>query len=101
MTPAQDEAQRRADAAYLMELPQFQRFAYWLLFQLAPVDGPTHAGESTHRSAFSEGRRSVSIDVGRLLRAQNFKAWQRMEQDAELRHQAPKLQDAPDSSDHG
>jgi hypothetical protein len=101
VTKAEDEAQRRADVARLMELPEFQRFADWLMFRLAPIDAPPAENLPDSVRAFRDGRRSVSIDVGRLLRAQNFKAWQRMEQEAELRRQAPKLQDSPDSSGHG
>ena len=101
MTKAEDEAQRRADAARLMELPEFQRFAYWVMFQLAPIDAPPSENLPDRARAFRDGRRSVSIDVGTLLRAQNFKGWQRMEQDAELRRQAPNPQGSPDSSGHG
>jgi hypothetical protein len=98
VTKAEDEAQRRADAARLMELPEFQRFAYWLMFRLSPVDMPPSESISDSARAYRDGRRSVSIDVGRLLlgpNRDNLKAWHHMEQ------QAPKLQGSPDSSDHG
>jgi hypothetical protein len=98
MTRSDDEILRRADAARLMELPEFQRFAYWLMFRLAPIDAPPSEGISDSARAYRDGRRSVSIDVGRTLlgpNRENLKAWHRMEQ------QAPIVQDSPDSSGHG
>lgn len=75
--------QREYDARMLMADKKFRRFAYWLLFRLSPVDGQTFAGENTHRSAFNEGRRSVAIDIGRLLRSANLNGFQRMEREAD------------------
>lgn len=77
-----ERTQRTLDARNLQRAEAFRRFAYWVVFQLAPADGPTHAGELTHVSAFNEGRRSMAIDVGRLLRRANFEAFQKMEREA-------------------
>lgn len=77
-----EQQQRSLDARNLQKEAAFRRFAYWLVFQLHPADGPSYSGEATHVTAFNEGRRSMAMDIGRLLRRANFDAFQKMEREA-------------------
>lgn len=75
-------AMRRHDVRSLMQEPEFRRLAYWLVFELAPADGATFNAGNTHLSAYLEGRRSIAIELGRLLRSEHLVAFQQMEREA-------------------
>lgn len=99
MTPAEKRRerarqQRTLDARKLMEESKaFRRLGYHFVFQLAPADGPSHAGEHTHQTAYNEGRRAMAMEIGKLLRRANFDAFQRMEREAFEEAEAARLKE--------